>query len=433
MYLLVILLRRLFPRAPLVLVGHNGSRFRIGNSCEGPVVVRLTSRWLPWRILFDPPLAMGEAYIHGELVLERGTLPELMDIIMSSQGLAHRVAETGLTNIIETLRRASRRWLQFNTRSRSRRAIALHYDLPFELFEMLLDRENAQYSCAYFTKDGEGLEEAQRRKVARVAAKMLFREGQSVLEIGCGWGGLSRALASLQDIRIRAISLSQEQVDLAKRLAQDKQIESIDYVYQDYRDETGCFDRIVSVAMFEAVGLPYFRNYFDTIARCLKDDGVAMVHTIGRLSGPGHTDTWTDKYIFPGGYSPALSEIVPHIEKSGLLLGDIEIWQDQYATTIRAWRANLVARKDEIIERVGIEVYRMFDFYLCAACTAFVHGDHAIFQIQLVKSRGVLPAGRQYIDDETDRLAEKLEKLHSKMAATKRPRLDSTAKKVLTT
>lgn len=433
MTLLVMLLRRLFPSAALVLVGHNGRRFPIGNTGEVAIVVRLTSRWLPWRILFDPPLGMGEAYIHGKLILERGTLPELMNVITSSDGLAHRVAETGLTNIIETLRRVSRRWFQFNTRSRSRRAIALHYDLPFELFKLLLDQENAQYSCAYFTKESEGLEEAQRRKVARVAAKMLFRDGQSVLEIGCGWGGLSRALAKLHDIRIRAVSLSHEQVELAKSLAQDEQIDSIDYVYQDYRDETGCFDRIVSVAMFEAVGLPYFRNYFETIARCLKDDGVAMVHTIGRLSGPGHTDTWTDKYIFPGGYSPALSEIVPHIEKSGLLLGDIEIWQDQYATTIRAWRKNLASREDEIIERFGIEVYRMFDFYLCAACTAFVHGDHAIFQIQLVKSRGVLPIGRQYIDEETDRLTEKLEKLHLKETAKKRPRSNSTTKKAQTT
>ena len=409
MFLLIMMLRRLFPGRSLVLVSHDGKRYPVSDDERDAVVVKLTTRWLPWRILFDPPLAMGEAYIRGELILEQGSLPDLMNLIMSSDTVAHRVSETGLTNMIETVRRISRRWLQFNTKSRASRAIALHYDLPFELFEMLLDQGNVQYSCAYFTDEGDDLEEAQRRKVARVAAKLLLADGQSVLEIGCGWGGLSRALARLFEVRIQAISLSREQVAVAKSIAAAKYEDRIQYVYQDYRDEAGRYDRIVSVAMFEAVGLPYYRDYFDKIAGCLKDDGVAVMHTIGRLSGPGHTDTWTDKYIFPGGYAPALSEILPHIEKSGLLLGDIEIWQDQYATTLSAWRANLMEHRDAVIDRFGIEVFRMFDFYLCAAYTAFVHGDHVIFQIQMVKKRGTLPAGRQYIDKETDRLSKRLQ------------------------
>lgn len=273
---------------------------------------------------------------------------------------------------------------------------------------MLLDKDHVQYSCAYFTQEGESLEQAQRRKVARIAAKLLLSDGLSVLEIGCGWGGLSRALTHLFALDVKAISLSREQIAVAQANKAPVHQGRVDYVYEDYRDEAGTYDRVVSIAMFEAVGLPYYQQYFDKVAACLKEDGVALVHTIGRLHGPGQTDTWTDKYIFPGGYAPALSEILPHLERSGLMLGDVEIWQDQYAVTIAAWYERLMEQAEQVVARFGMQVFRMFEFYLCAARTAFVHGDQAIFQIQMVKKRGVLPASRRYIEEHSDRLAQRL-------------------------
>ena len=415
MILLVWMLGRLLPDSNLVVVSSTGVEHIIGAAKGQPLRVRFQSRWLPWRLVFNPPLAMGEAYVRGDLIVEQGSLPHLLDLVTAA---TRRRRRSTFARVFTAFGRFRQRSRKRNAPSRAAAAIALHYDLPHALFDLILDADHTQYSCAFYAAADETLDVAQARKIARVLAKSRLQDGHRVLEIGCGWGGLSRAMAQLFSLDIRAISLSRDQIETARRLAADAGLAEIDYAYRDYRDERGRYDRVISVAMFEAVGLAFYPDYFDRIHACLKDDGVALIHTIGRLSGPGQTDSWTDRHIFPGGYAPALSEVLPHIEASGLLLSDVEIWQDHYAETLRAWHQRLVQRRDEVVERFGAERFRMFEFYLCAARTAFTNGDHAIFQIQLVKQRGAVPLSRSYIETDTETLRQRL----GDIAATRTPR-----------
>lgn len=286
---------------------------------------------------------------------------------------------------------------QWNWERRSKRNVAHHYDLSGRLYDLFLDADR-QYSCAYFTDRNNSLEQAQLDKKAHIAAKLDLRPGQRVLDIGCGWGGMALYLNRVAGVDVTGITLSEEQLKVARRRAEEAGVaDRVRFELIDYRAMEGPFDRIVSVGMFEHVGRPYYRAFFNKVRDLLAPDGVALIHTIGRADGPGATDAWTAKYIFPGGYVPALSEVMPAIERAGLWTTDVEILRLHYAYTLEHWYARTRAAHDEIIKLYDERFYRMWLFYLAGCICAFRHDGHVNFQIQLAKRRDTLPLTRDYM------------------------------------
>jgi cyclopropane-fatty-acyl-phospholipid synthase len=297
-----------------------------------------------------------------------------------------------------------RRLQHFNPRSRARHNVAHHYDLDGRLYRLFLDGDE-QYSCAYFESSDQSLDDAQLAKKRHLAAKLRIKPGAKVLDIGCGWGGLALYLAEIAGARVTGITLSQEQYKRAQNRALERGLTgNTAFRLVDYRDVDGRFDRIVSVGMFEHVGVGFYDVFFRSCAELLADDGIAVLHTIGRSGPPGITNPWIAKYIFPGGYIPALSEVLPAVQRAGLLVSDVEILQLHYAETLKAWRERFLAHRDEVMRLYDQRFVRMWEFYLACSETAFRGGDMVVFQIQLAKHKGVTPATRDYIAREEARL-----------------------------
>ena len=350
------------------------------------------------RLIANPALAVGEAYMDGGLIPdERGIYNTLellaMNLMASSKG--HPIGR-----LRSALGQMKRRMDQYNPAARAQRNVAHHYDLNGRLYSLFLDRDR-QYSCAYFHRGNETLEEAQIAKKRHLAAKLcLDRPDLTVLDIGCGWGGLALTLARDYGARVLGITLSTEQLEEARTRAAAEGLEDrVTFELLDYRAVDRKFDRIVSVGMFEHVGVGFYGAFFDTIARCLGPDGVGVLHAIGRSDGPGFTNPWIAKYIFPGGYCPALSEVLPHVEKSGLIATDIEILRLHYAETLRNWRRRFAANRDTIGSLYDERFCRMFEFYLCGAEIAFRREGHMVFQIQLAHRQTAAPLTRDYITE----------------------------------
>lgn len=371
-----------------------GGEVRLGDGTGPRLIARITSAGWAARIAAKPGLGVGEAYMDGGLVLEEGQIGEFIDLIGANAKNKPR-SKGGL-----------RRWLrrtlrEANDRVASLRNVAHHYDLSYDLYRRFLD-EDMQYSCAYFERPDMTLEEAQLAKKRHIAAKLNLSPGQSVVEIGCGWGGLALTLVEESGVEVDAITLSVEQLKVAKARAEAKGLaHKARFSLTDYRDLEGTYDRVLSVAMFEAVGRPHYQEYFDGVARLMKDDGVGLIHSIGRAE-PGVTNAWIDKYIFPGGYSPSLSEVMPAIEKAGLIVTDVEILRLHYAETIRHWRDRFEAARADIAELYDERFCRMFEFYLGIAEQSFRARRQYIWQIQVAKRVDVLPITRDYIG-ETER------------------------------
>lgn len=354
-----------------------GRVIKAGDGAGPPVVMRISARGL--RRLANPSLGLGEGYMDGDIVFEQGTISDLLTIVGESGG---RKPKRG--SPLTRLRKAIKRRLQqINDRVASRRNVAHHYDLSNDLYRRFLDAD-MQYSCAYFERPDMSLEEAQAAKKALIGRKLRIQPGMKTLDIGSGWGGLSMTLAKDFGARMTGVTLSTEQLALAKERVEKAGLsDQIDFRLTDYRDLAEPFDRIVSVGMLEHVGAPNFQAYFDTIARLLDEDGVALVHSIGKMHGPGATNAFTQKYIFPGGYIPGLSEIVTAIERAGLWITDIEILRLHYAETCRIWRERFLADPD-IPQMFDDRFRRMWEFYLAGAELGFRHGGHMVFQIQSV-------------------------------------------------
>ncbi len=373
----------------------SGATLEFGDgSGDEPVAVRFASRAAQWAVCLDPELRLGEAYMEGSFVVEQGTIADFLRLaIRGTQENGH----IPWTLPLGALRFVLRGVAQINRRTRARRNVSHHYDLDGRVYDLFLDADR-QYSCAYFERRDDALGAAQLAKKRHIAAKLLLERGQRVLDIGCGWGGLALYLAAATGARVTGITLSPEQLAIARTgAAEAGQADTVEFRLQDYRDVTERYDRIVSIGMFEHVGVKFYDAYFGRIAASLAPDGVALVHSIGRSDGPSFTNPWIAKYIFPGGYIPALSEVLPAIERAGLLVTDIEILRLHYAETLKAWRERFLARGDEAARLYDERFVRMWEFYLASCEAAFREQNLMVFQIQLARHQGVVPMTRDYI------------------------------------
>ncbi|MDX5360274.1 MAG: cyclopropane-fatty-acyl-phospholipid synthase family protein [Alphaproteobacteria bacterium] len=392
-------LRRVITKGSLTVIGPDGSQtvFGDGSANPGSATIRIHDRATERRMLINPHMALGEAYMEGTLTCEDGTtLPDLLDLIGENLGRGYG---PGMARVLHQLRMLKRRIMQYNPVHRARRNVAHHYDLSGELYDLFLDADR-QYSCAYFLSPGDSIEAAQHQKKDHIAAKLLLEPGQRVLDIGSGWGGLGLHIARLADVQVQGVTLSEEQHKLSNARAEAGGLaDRVRFDLIDYRHLQGTFDRVVSVGMFEHVGVNHYREYFDRIAELLNDDGVALIHSIGRSDGPGVTNPWIAKYIFPGGYIPALSEVLPYIERSGLWVTDVEILRLHYAETLKAWYDRFMARREEAARIYDERFCRMWEFYLAGSEMSFRHGGMMVFQVQLAKRQDAVPLTRDYITD----------------------------------
>ena len=397
--LLKFVLSRFIRKGSLTVTTTSGRSFSVGDGTGEPAAVRFLTPAAERRLLLDPELALGEIYMDGELAVERGTIADVLAIGLDQPDQLPRWAKLRWWQ-----RYLTRHFQQFNNHRRSRRNIERHYDLDGRLYSLFLDADK-QYSCAYFETPDTTLDDAQLAKKRHVAAKLLIKPGQRVLDIGSGWGGLGLYLAEVAGANVTGVTLSQEQLQVSNARAAEKNLsKSARFLLQDYRDIPGPFDRIVSVGMFEHVGVDYYDRFFQRCAELLTDDGVMLLHAIGRSEGPGITNPWVAKYIFPGGYIPALSEVLPAIERSGLLVDDIEILRLHYAETLKAWRERFLARREEAARLYDERFVRMWEFYLAASEMSFRKQGMMVFHIQISKRQGVVPITRDYIAAEERRL-----------------------------
>jgi cyclopropane-fatty-acyl-phospholipid synthase len=387
-------LKRVIVRGDLEVESASGVRFRVGDGGGRSTAVRFADKASERQLILNPALVLGELFMNGRLVVTRGSIYDVLELVARN---LERVVPPGLAKVHERIRIALRPLHQRNSARRAKRNVAHHYDLDGRLYDLFLDSDR-QYSCGYFEHPGRQLAEAQLAKKRHIAAKLLLESGQRVLDIGSGWGGLALYLAEQCGVNVTGITLSEEQLALAGQRAESKRLGSrVSFRLQDYRAVSERFDRIVSVGMFEHVGVGYYATFFRKVTDLLADDGVMLLHSIGRVDGPCATNPWIAKYIFPGGYVPALSEVLPAIERSGLIVTDVEILRLHYAKTLKAWRERFLARQDEALACYDERFCRMWEFYLAACEVGFRHGGLMVFQIQLAKRFDAVPLTRDYI------------------------------------
>lgn len=402
------LLKRMIRKGGLTVIWPNGEKSSYGPDAAGAVTLKITDERAVRAMIFNPGLAFGEGYMDGTIVPVDCSIFQALEVLLSNLQAAGMGA-VPMMKARMVFGTMVRRLRQLNNAVRSRRNVAHHYDLNGRLYSLFLDRDR-QYSCAYFPRGDETLEEAQLAKKHHIAAKLkLDRPGLSVLDIGCGWGGMALTLARDYGARVTGITLSTEQLAEARARAEAEGLsDRVKFELLDYRAQHERFDRVVSVGMFEHVGINHYGTFFDVVKRSLKDDGVALIHTIGRTDGPGTTNAWIEKYIFPGGYSPALSEMMLPIERSGLVATDVEILRLHYAETLRHWRRRFAANRDAIQTLYDERFCRMFEFYLAGSELAFRYQEHVNFQVQLTRVQTAVPLARDYITETEQRMMSKV-------------------------
>ena len=400
-------LQNVVEKGSVRVIHADGRTERFGTPTAGypDVAIRLADKGVIRQIMLDPRLGAAETFMDGRLIVEEGDIMQLVELLRANRPFERggELQEPGIFTKLRDYAAASID--RFNFRGRAKRNVAHHYDIGNDLYELFLD-EDMQYSCAYWDFDRHGpemtLEQAQADKKAHIAAKLDLKPGQRVLDIGCGWGGMALYLHRKAGVEVLGITLSEEQLKKARERAEQAGVsDKVKFELIDYRDlakrEAGAFDRIVSVGMFEHVGTPLYRTFFRCCANLMTDDGVMLLHTIGRMGGPGTTDAFTRKYIFPGGYIPALSETVVASEHYRLIATDIEMLRLHYAFTLREWYKRTVRNRDKIVALYDERFYRMWIFYLAGATAAFENGGMCNYQIQFSRSRGTLPLTRDYI------------------------------------
>ena len=378
-----------------VLVDANRKEYTVGKPIKTPAIkIKLLDKSLHYKLLFLPDLYFGEAYMDGSLVIENGTLTEFLEIAMQNIG---RNELNNYSKIVKKVTGTYRYLTNFNFISKSKENVAHHYDISEKLYDLFLD-ESRQYSCAYFKNENDTLEEAQLNKMQHIIKKLNLKPNQRVLDIGSGWGTLAMEIARQSKCEVLGITLSQNQLEYSKKKAKELNLENqVSFKLVDYRELNEKFDRIVSVGMFEHVGRKFYNKYFKSVAKMLTEDGVALIHTIGSNMTPRDPHPWISKYIFPGGYTPSLSEVAGPIEKSGLIISDLEVLRMHYSHTLRNWKERFMGKKEQVLEMFDEKFFRMWEFYLVGCELAFKWGDQVVFQFQLSKKILSTPNTRDYI------------------------------------
>jgi len=406
MWLLDKMLRKLIKTGELIVVDHDGKEYRYGSATPGraPVKARLTDKGAAFHIAKDPRVGAGEAYMDGRLIVEQGDIRDLVLLIRENAPWEKQGALSPKGPIRKGIAHLVGKLDQINWKSRSRRNAEYTYNLTRRLYELFLD-EDRQYTCAYYTDTSNSLERAQLDKKAHIAAKLNLKPGMKVLDIGCGWGGWALYLHRHYDVDVLGVALAPDQIAFCKERAEAEGVaDRVKFELMDYRDVTGQFDRITSVGLIEHLGTPHYPGFFAHMHRLLKPDGVMFSHCCGRMGPPGTTDKWTRKYIFPGGYIPALSELVAEAEKHRLAVMDVEALRFHYSHTLEEWYRRTNAARDEIVALYDERFFRMWQFYLVGAEAAFRYGAMVNWQIQYVRRRDAIPMTRDYMFEEERRL-----------------------------
>ena len=388
-------LNKLFQKDGFLLIDANSNKYIIGAPINNkPITVKILDKKLHYKLFFRPDLYFGEAYSNGDIQIENGSLTDFLDIALMNIG---RGELNFFSMLINKLYGSYRYLTNFNFIKKSKMNVAHHYDLSDELYSLFLDPKK-QYSCGYFINENDTLEDAQNNKIQHIIKKLNIKPNQKVLDIGCGWGSLAIDIAKSNNCEVTGITLSENQFNYCVKKAKKLNLENqVTFKLIDYRQLDEKFDRIVSVGMFEHVGRKFYKNFFKKIDNLLKDDGVSLVHTIGSVNPPRDPHPWITKYIFPGGYTPSLSEVVTPVEKAGLIVSDIEVLKLHYSHTLRHWKENCIKNKIQIINMFDEKFFRMWEFYLASCESAFKWGDQVVYQFQLTKNYMSTPNTRDYI------------------------------------
>ena len=388
-------LNKLYQKNGFLLIDANSNKYIIGTPKNNkPITVKILDKKLHYKLFFRPDLYFGEAYSNGDIQIENGSLTDFLDIALMNIG---RGELNFFSMLINKLYGSYRYLTNFNFIKKSKMNVAHHYDLSDDLYSLFLDPKK-QYSCGYFINENDTLEDAQNNKIQHIIKKLNIKPNQKVLDIGCGWGSLAIDIAKSNNCEVTGITLSENQFNYCVKKAKKLNLENqVTFKLIDYRQLDEKFDRIVSVGMFEHVGRKFYKNFFKKIDNLLKDDGVSLVHTIGSVNPPRDPHPWITKYIFPGGYTPSLSEVVTPVEKAGLIVSDIEVLKLHYSHTLRHWKENCIKNKIQIINMFDEKFFRMWEFYLASCESAFKWGDQVVYQFQLTKNYMSTPNTRDYI------------------------------------
>ena len=392
---LISLLNRLIKEDGFILIDANLKKYIIGNPIKkDPIKIKLLDKKLHYKLLFYPDLYFGEAYTDGTIKIENGSLTDFLEITMKNIG---RSEINFFGRLLKQIRGTYRYLTNFNFEKKSKDNVAHHYDISDDLYDIFLDT-NRQYSCAYFKSKDDTLETAQNNKIDHLIKKLNLKPNQKVLDIGSGWGSLAIEIAKKTKCEVTGITLSENQYKYSLSKAKENNLENqVHFKLSDYRDLKEKFDRIVSVGMFEHVGRKFYKTFFSKVNELLDHKGLALIHTIGSVNSPRNPQPWITKYIFPGGYTPSLSEVAGPIEKSGLIISDLEVLRMHYAHTLRNWKERCLNNKSRIIEMFDEKFFRMWEFYLASCEMAFKWGDQVVFQFQLTKDNTTAPVTRDYI------------------------------------
>ncbi len=388
-------LESLFKKDGFILVDANSKEYIIGKPKKNiPIKIKILDKSLHYKLLLLPDLYFGEAYTDGSIIIENGSLTDFLEIAMQNIG---RGELNNYAKIIKKIKGSYRYLTNFNLIPKSKSNVAHHYDISEKLYDLFLD-ESRQYSCAYFKNENDSLEAAQNNKIDHIIKKLNLKPNQKVLDIGSGWGSLAIEIAKKTQCEVLGITLSENQLQHSLNKVKELNLENqVNFKLMDYRELNEKFDRIVSVGMFEHVGRKFYRTYFKKVSELLNEDGVALIHTIGSINTPRDPHPWITKYIFPGGYTPSLSEVALPIEKSGLIISDMEVLRMHYAHTLRHWKERFLGKKDQVLTMFDEKFLRMWEFYLAGCEMAFKWGDQVVFQFQLSKKLTSTPNTRDYI------------------------------------
>ena len=388
-------LNNLFKQDGFLLEDANGKEHIIGKpKLENPIKMTIHDKKLHYKLLLYPDLYLGEAYTDGKITFKNGNISDFLDLALQNLG---REKTNTISEFINSIKGSYRYLTNFNFIKKSKMNVAHHYDISDELYFLFLDPLK-QYSCAYFKNENESLEEAQKNKINHIIKKLNIKENSKVLDIGSGWGHLSMEIAKQAKCQVTGVTLSENQYKYSSAKAKELNLgNQVQFKLMDYREIKEKYDRIVSVGMFEHVGRKFYKTFFNKVFEILKDDGIALLHTIGSVNSPRNPQPWITKYIFPGGYTPSLSEVAGPIEKSGLILSDMEVLRMHYAHTLRNWKERFMENKDKVLKMFDERFFRMFEFYLSSCEMAFRHGDQVVYQLQLTKKLNTAPSTRDYI------------------------------------